>query len=610
MNIVTLDFETYYDVKCSLTKLTIMEYVKHPMFKVWGVGVQVNDEQPGWFAEEDVEWILDDIDWDDSILVCHNTLFDGYILNHTYKHLGVKPTIYADTAAMARGLWPGQSAALKNVVERCFPNDPHMRKGEELVKAKGIYDLPPDIENEIANYCVQDVNLTRAIHDEMLRFYNFPEFESRVIDLTTRIFCEPQLKTDKELLVNFLKEQKQETIDAIESSGLDRATLASNQKFAAWAKEQGLDVPEKESPATGKMIPAFGKNDAAFKQWKREHDEYDHVFKARERVKSRLNETRAERFLSNTTEDGYLPTPLKYYAAHTGRFGGAEKINLQNLPRNSPLRKALTAPLGKLLYVADLSQIEARLLAWISGQKDLVEDYRKGVDIYSSFASGLYGYPVSKERPEERFVGKTAILGLGYGMGANKFRATCAQADIQVTQQFAQNTVDKYRSTYSYIPEFWNRSTGMLRFSTDVKPYYYNEKRPMSYNYKCLSVVNNGIRLPNGLALRYPDLQLLSYAKLSYKNYGKVEYTYGGRITENIVQALARIVICEHMLKIQSYTDLDVVLTVHDEIVALGDARDPQIKLDNMIKIMTTPPSWAPDLPLAAEGGWDTCYSK
>ena len=600
MSLITLDFETYYDPKVSLTKMSVMEYIKHPMFKVWGVGIKLNDEPTEWFGEDETQAALDDIDWDETTLVCHNTPFDGYLLTQLSGH---RPKYYIDTAAMARGRWPGQSARLKDVAERCFPDDESMRKGEELVNAKGIYDLPPDIEDSLAGYCIQDVDLTYAIYQKLRNEY--PDIEMDVIDLTTRMFCEPKIVVNIDKTQAFLDAAVQSSTTAIEQSGLDRSTLASNQKFAAWAEEQGLKVPTKTSPTTGKKIPAFGKNDAAFRQWTQKNPEFAHVFAGREAVKSRLNETRAQRFIDSTNAEGCIPAPLRYYAAHTGRFGGTEKINLQNLPRNSELRRVLEAPEGKLMYVADLSNIESRMLAWLAGQDNLLEMYYYGADVYSAFASDLYNRPITKANEVERFVGKTAILGLGYGMGAQKFMATLKTANIDLPFEECLEAVNAYRANYAGIPALWEQSERILRQAITLC----NGER-FAYEYKCLQAAPSAIIMPNGLSLRYHDLTLLENGKMSYKVNGKTEFTYGGKITENIVQALARIVICEQMLAIQQLSEFEVVLTVHDEIIAIGDSSNPEERMDTMLSIMRTAPVWAPSLPLDAEGGWDTCYSK
>ena len=366
-------------------------------------------------------------------------------------------------------------------------------------------------------------------------------------------------------------------------------------------------MPTKTSPSTGEKIPAFGKNDAAYKQWQQQHPEWQHVFAAREAVKSRINETRAQRFIDCAKAGGALPAPLRYYAAHTGRFGGTEKINLQNLPRKSELRKAIEAPFGCFLYVADLSNIESRMLAWLAEQDELLQMYRDNVDVYCSFASKVYGRTITKADETERFVGKTAILGLGYVMGAQKFKATLKQANVDIDFFEAQNIVDEYRRTYQFIPDLWTRLEALLNESSNMARAMDDES--FGYSYKGIQAAPNSVLLPNGMSLRYPFL-FRSRSGLAYQSMGKTISTYGGRITENVVQALARIVLCDHMLGVQRLPEFDVVLTVHDEIIAGSSQDNAQEKLDTMIDIMCTPPTWAPDLPLDAEGGWDVSYSK
>ena len=165
LSILVLDFETYFDPHYSLKKLTTAEYVNGDQFKVWGLGVRFfSGQESDWLGENDVEPFLKDVDWPDTAVVCHNALFDGYILTQYYN---VHPAFYYDTAAMARGIDPMQSAKLSEVCKRLWPEDEQMRKGDELVTAKGIVDLPPDIEESIADYCKQDVDLTLAIYNKL-----------------------------------------------------------------------------------------------------------------------------------------------------------------------------------------------------------------------------------------------------------------------------------------------------------------------------------------------------------------------------------------------------------------------------------------------------------
>ena len=600
--LLTLDFETYYDTKLSLSKITTMEYVRDPQFKVWGVGLQVDDGEPYWVTEDDVEHAFDEFDWDNTALLCHNTPFDGFVLT---QHYGIKPAYYYDTAAMARGWWPGLSASLRATSERCFPKDEAMRKGDELVNAKGIYDLPPDIEEQIAGYCRQDVALTHAIYKQLYEAY--PQSELDLIDLTTRMFCEPVLQIDRARLTTYHESEVMAGETAITNSGLSREVLASNQKFTAAIEDLGITVPTKRSPNTGLSIPAFGKNDAGWKQLVSMYPEHQHIWDGRVAVKSRINETRASRFLAAADPaTNTLPAPLRYYAAHTGRFGGTDKLNLQNLPRGSELRKCLVAPEGHLVYVADLSNIEARMLAWLAGQDDLLAQFANGEDIYSNFAATVYDRPINKnDDPTERFVGKTAILGLGYGMGAAKFKATLAAGaagpSLLYTDAQAAAVVTKYRQSYNRIPILWKRLENYVTMSL-------YEKADLPYS--VLTFRNGTIQLPNKMSLKYKDLRA-NNGQLEYIGRNGIEKTYGGRLTENVVQALSRIVITDAMLKLQdAIPEGKVALTVHDEVVIVAPNTEPDATMELVIDTLCIPPEWAKDLPLDAEGGYAHNYSK
>ena len=600
--LVTLDFETYFDTKVSLTKLTTMDYVRHEKFKVWGVGIKIDHDDTEWYGEDEAEAAIHDIDWSEATVVCHNTPFDGYILT---RHYGVTPKYYIDTAAMNRGLFPGQSARLKDCAIRAFPNDATMRKGEELADAKGIYDLDPELEEAIAGYCIQDVDLTYAIYNELVD--RMPQSEMDIIDMTCRMFCEPKLIVNREALILFRDFQITASEQAIEEAGIDRKVLSSNQQFHDFLFTIGIVPPTKKSPTTGKNIPALGKNDKAFTQMQKMYPEYQHIWNARKAVKSRINETRAQRFIDATHDDGTISVPLRYYAAHTGRFGGTEKINMQNMPRNSELRKALCAPEGQLVFVADLSNIEARMLAWLADEVDLLDQFRSGDDIYSNLATQIYGRPINKtDDPTERFVGKTAVLGLGYGMGATKFQATLEAGAMGPPMKFtateAQNVVNTYRSTYSGVQLLWQKLE--LKLANTINPAYEEEWHGLVFKDK-------KIYLPNGLALHYNDLRY-EFGQLTYDSGRAIEKTWGGRITENVVQALSRIIVTDSMLHIEKDTTLDaqVVLTVHDEIVLISQANNPDATMDKLIAHMCTPPSWAEDIPLDAEGGYDVSYSK
>ena len=598
MQKIYLDFETYYDVQLSLTKMSTEQYVNHPDFKVWGVGIKVEDGETEWYNEEETPDVLQQIDWANTAVVCHNTLFDAYILTQYFNCI---PAFYYDTAAMSRGLYPNMSASLANACKREFANDETMRKGEELVNAKGVRDLDPELDAQIGGYCIQDVDLTYALFQSYMT--NYPDKELQIIDLTVRLFVEPKLMLDRGSLTTYKDEIAIKTAAGIEASGTTREVLASQQKFKAYLEDLGIVVPTKKSPTTGKRIPAFGKNDSAYIQMCNLYPEYKHIWDARELVKSRIEETRAQRFIDSTNPDGTFSIPLRYYAAHTGRFGGSDKINLQNLPRGSKLRTALMAPEGQKLFIADLSNIEARMLAWLSKEADLLDAFATGRDVYCEFASQIYGRTITKQDKLERYVGKTAILGLGYGMGADKFQATLktGSPSVELSDTAAKSIVMQYRGMYPNIPKLWSGMKDSL--VQMINPQGYGLK------YGPLTIRARALELPNGMALNYPNL-MFEYGNFVYKTEREIIRTHGPRITENVVQALARIVITDQMLEVQAMPEVDIVLQVHDEIIAIGSELDSDATMEKIINIMRTAPNWCSDLPLDAEGGVSQVYDK
>ena len=598
MQKIYLDFETYYDVQLSLTKMSTVQYVNHPDFKVWGVGIKVDEGETEWYNEEETPEILSQIDWNDCSLICHNTLFDAYILTQYFGH---NPAFYYDTASMSRGLYPNMSARLKDCATRQFPNDVSMRKGDELVNAKGVRDLDPDLDAQIGGYCIQDVDLTYALFKAYL--VNYPESELQLIDLTVRMFVEPKLILDRGLLIAYKEDIKVKTAALIEASATTREVLASQVKFKNHLENIGIVVPTKTSPATGQKIPAFGKNDSAYVQMCQAYPEYNHIWQGREAVKSRVEETRAERFLEATNPDGTFSVPLRYYAAHTGRFGGSDKLNLQNLPRGSKLRTAIMAPEGQKLFISDLSNIEARMLAWMAKEHELVEAFATGRDVYCEFASQIYGRTITKADKLERYVGKTAILGLGYGMGHQRFKDTLKMGSpsVDITVGTAMVIVNQYRGMYPNIPKLWSGMKDSL--------FQMLNPRSIGLKYGPLKIGARALELPNGMALSYPNL-MYDNGEFIYKTQRETIRTHGPRVTENVIQALARIVITDQMLDIQSMPQVDIVMQIHDEIVAIGSESDSDKTMEQIIGIMRTPPSWCSDLPLDAEGGVSQVYDK
>ena len=618
MQLVTLDFETYYDVGFSLSGLTTEEYIRDARFQVIGVGIKVDESETYWVtgSHEVIQDSLNKIDWKNSALLCHNTQFDGAILAFRF---GVVPHLYLDTLSMARatnGVEVGGSLAF--LVEYYDLGV----KGTEVVQAKGkrLEDFSETELSAYAGYCINDVELTYKLFGVLAP--KFPQSEIDLIDLTLRMYTEPLLEVDDALLQDRLIEvqlEKSELLQGLmvklecETEECVRAKLASNKQFAEILQELGVIVPTKISPATGKETYALAKGDQGFIDLCEHEDPFiQQLCTVRLGTKSTIEESRIERFIGiGSRNKGKLPIPLKYYGAHTGRWAGSDKVNFQNLPardkKKKALKNAIIPPDGYKVINADSSQIEARVLVWLAGQNDVVQWYKEERDVYCEFASTVYERPITKADKTERAVGKTCILGLGYGTGWAKLQQTLKlAAGVELDERECKRLVSVYRNINSKVIDLWRECEEALR---DIASWP-DSKQPYPIGqHNALYATPQGIKLPNGLYIKYPGLTWdtsEAKSKFIYKSRRGFISIWGGSVVENVVQALARIIIGEQMLKInEKYRP---VLTVHDAVVNVI----PETEIDDAMKFiidtMSTPPDWATGLPVACEAHFGDSY--
>jgi len=604
MDIIVLDFETFYSQKFSLSKMTTEEYIRDSQFETIGVAVKRNDEQTEWFSGTKAQtkrWLAK-WNWANSVAVAHNAMFDMAILNW---HFDIRPKRIVDTLSMLRAIdGPHAGNSLAKAVERYGLGV----KGTEVINALGKrrLDFTDEDLERYGDYCINDVELTQKLFEVIAPL--MPVSELRLIDLTIRMFTEPVLVLDKEVLTNHVANVRSKKAKLMEAIKADKDALMSNPKLAVLLTSLGVVPPTKTSPTTGKVAYAFAKSDEAFKALLDHHDpRVQAVVAARLGVKSTLEETRTERFI-NIADRGTLPVPLRYYAAHTGRWGGDDKVNLQNLPRKSPLKKSMKAPEGYVFIDCDSSQIEARTLAWLAGQNDLVDAFAKGEDVYKIMASSIYDVPIEGVTDDQRFVGKTTILGCGYGMGGTKFQLQLKTMGVTLLQKECNSIVYTYRNQFSHIPLLWEQGDKALEALMDTKT------APLG-NHEALLVDMFGIRLPNGMYLRYDNLRKEQDKKTGRDQYvydvkrGRTTlptYIYGGKLIENVCQALARIIIGEQMLMVSR--KLRVVLTVHDAVGVIAPIEEADEALAFVEACMRIRPKWATTLPLNCESKMGASY--
>jgi hypothetical protein len=665
--LLTLDFESYFDAEYSLSKLTTESYVRDPRFEVLGVGVKWGREPAVWMEETDFRAWADRLDWSRVAVLAHHAQFDGFVLSHHYGH---RPRFWACTLSMARAIHGTTRGASLEALAEWYEVG---AKGHELtsVKGKRRRDLSAEEWLAFGEYCRTDCELTRAVFDRMLP--GFPKEELWLVDTTARMFTEPCLVADQDVLARALtaeRAKKKEVLEKVagiqastEEDALEaaRATLASNDKFADLLRRFDVEPPTKQGK--NGTIYAFAKSDPGMQALlEHQDDEIRALAHARLTVKSTLVETRTER-LAGIGRRGTVPIYLKYCGAHTNRWSGGDKMNPQNFNRGGALRDALLAPPGWMLVVADSSQIEARVVAWLAGETRLLDTFRRndqtGGDFYSDVGSQFFGRKLSKkDTPVERQTSKSMVLGLGFSMGWQKFAGellkgmlgappvqfsdarqygvdvfafeskpfgrdgeTCGDRvralletgvrlgykDLLVHCAVTAYFVGLYRSSYSRISGLWYAMNDALAVMEDPEGDPVQVRRRLG----CIEVMRHALRKPSGMVLRYPGLRRRGndYTYLGGASGREVTKVYGGLLTENVVQSLARDVVAEQALWVRA-AGHRVVTTTHDEIVACVPETQAEQVLAEMLGIMRRPPKWCADLPLNASGAVARRYGE
>jgi DNA polymerase I-like protein with 3'-5' exonuclease and polymerase domains len=649
--IITIDFETYWDTKAgyTLSKMTTEEYIRHDLFHAFGCCVHEfgTDSPTTWVRGDRLREYFSGVDWGRTAVLAHNAQFDVSIMEWVYD---VHPAFIFDTLSMARalrGVEVGNSLA-KLAIDFDLP-----AKGTAVHTTNGVAELDEVMESELADYCKHDVYLCERIFDRLGKGY--PAKELRLIDMTLKMYTRPVLQLDPNMLTDAILDEKEKREALLQKLDVVETALASNPQFAALLEKLGVAAPTKVSKTTGKQTLALAKNDALFQALLNgEREDVALLCEARLRVKSTTERTRAQRFL-DISKRGALPVPLSYYGAQTGRWTASKgsAINMQNLKRGTKerpsfLREAIMAPEGYQLVVGDLSQIEPRVLAWLSDYTDMLDIFRAGGDPYAAFGAQMFNIPgLSKEsHPDLRQSAKSALLGCGYGLGWAAFASQLLTGflgappqrydlafakKLGVTQQAAQKfldwevnveklnaiphtcttkelvihclaskaIIDKYRATATPVVDFWSLNTELINESL------YKGKE---YKHKCLTYRKGEIVLPSGMKLLYPDLNIRRYTD-EKTNKEQTEWTYGqdrtkiyaGKITNNVTQGVARCVMTDGMVR--TAKRYFVAGTVHDEqIVVVPDAEVSEAKTWVLAQ-MTMEPSYMQGIPLSADGG-------
>lgn len=614
MQSVVVDFETYYDPSSgyTLSKMTTEEYVRDPRFETILCGFKVGKEPAYWVDGPLVAHELRRLQLEHCAVIAHHSHFDGLILSH---HYGIYPKLHIDTLSMARAL--RGSKAGNSLAALCkwlgIPD-----KGSEVENAAGKRrrDFSRSALDAYGAYCMNDCEREYELAAHMT-----PQFireELALIDRIIRMFTEPVLQLNVPRLEAYARELAANKLSLLMQAGLQLTDVRSNDKFAEALRFVGVEPPLKVSPSNpAKAVYAFAKTDPGMIELAEHPDEVvQAMIAARLNARSTINETRTARMLSMASR-GPACVYLNFSGAgQTHRLSGGDKTNWQNLTRGGTLRNSVEAPDGHVLVVGDSSNIESRLLDWVSGQEDQVEAYRRydagrGPDIYCVTAERIYKRPIVKGVDKtERQMGKVTKLGLGYGMGPHKFvlavRAQTRSPDnpkgIIIGEVESRDIVNIYRTGHKHVTAFWRRCEDSLaaiasgRYDVGVDPR------------GIVRTCEDGLLLPNQLKIKYLDLKHDQLTGWTYWDGRARQKIYGGKVCENIIQALARIVVLYQLMMVPPKRRL--VLSSHDEGAFCVKEQHAERTAWEVAEALRTPLPWCLDLPLNCEVGYHKNYGK
>lgn len=654
-NIIGGDYESYFNTakpdvkgakKYSLGRggLTTSEYVHDERFQTHCISVRgIHDSRSTVMTEAEWKRYARTIDWKKTAFLAHHTHFDGLINSY---HYDIRPAFMLDTMSMGRAVLPVTVGDGLDAMGRALGLGG--KEGKESLAALDGVRVPSAAQmRALKKYAGRDMDLTWALFWKLLPF--IPEDELHVIDITVRMFTDPCVNINPEKMQAVVDEEIARKSALVSKTKVDRSIMTKNEPFAEELRKNGVEPPMKVKPALKKQMKdgyepqypvdytyAFASSDLEFKALLQHGNK-----KIRDLVAARLavKSTNLEKKAGKLTERsalGRVPIYLKYSGARTHRWSGSDGVNFQNMNRGSDMRKAMEAPEGYVFVIADQAQIEARLNAWYAGQEDIVETFRRGEDVYSHTASGIYGRHIDKDRdPEERFVGKTATLGLGYQAGAPRFadmlRIGQFGPPIDISDAKARDVVKAWRQSNWAIVANWKATQEMFKraivLGTTVE-----DRHGIVYEGKKIELPGGRVRItgythhePSGMSIRYDDVQLSEDGRdLSYmsayrplaKGGAKIERTklYGGILVENRTQFMARNVLAKQMVETKKRVNkawgFRHASTTHDEILGMVKKQYGDKAHELVVDIMTTELLWTPGLPFGVDSKVSPIYNK
>lgn len=594
--LLTLDFETYFTRAYNLRRLSIEEYVRNQQFRVHCLAVKPYREPAECVpAEKAEEWVKAQ-DWENTSVICHHAAFDCFILSHIYH---VSPRMIFCTLSMARALnGPLVSCSLEALAAQCG-------LGAKTVPYNDVCGLswesmPGALRRALMDGCMHDAALTENLFDRFIQ--HVPPAELSVIDLTVRMFTEPQIIGNAGELHALAETERLHKDELMQALGVAEADLQSASKFTALLEALGEDVPRKQGKSG--LIPCVAKTDDYMQGLLERQDSAGRLAEARLAVRSTINETRAGR-LAGIAERGRVPVYLHYCRAVTTRWSGGGSVNMQNLPRSGALRRALKAPEGHAFIILDFKQIEYRVLCGLTKMRDKLEALNDPArDLYCEFATKLFQRPITRGNEKERMFGKVIVLSSGYGSGHGKAAALAKSYGFENYRQLGEIAIDMYRREHGAVVRLWQTLDRVLRSMHRKEGFF-------ALGPVCIE--GSTVMLPNMLIIDFDllissDGSLLRRARkggpvqdnisiIAAMSEGYERY-WGGTLTNFLCQSIARCYLSDLMVEASSQLGLRPCMLAHDEYVTIVDADAAPEYERWLISLASTPRPWWPDGPV------------
>lgn len=650
---LSLDYETYCEL--NLKKVGLHKYVNHSSFEVICLSWAIDQEDPLlWLPWEPVpERLMAALTHPEVLIYAFNAGFERAVINRTYKLMGMikPPSIVRYRCSMAIGCSYSYPQSLDNATQASGVAQKKDKRGQYLINKlckpkKWSNSTPftrwtpqnaPQDFADFYDYCKQDVRAERAFLNFLPRQELSPTeqiiWQHTIIQNDRGVHCDFPLAQQ---VLSVIDDWKQDLL--IELSELTDGVITTGGQTARmknYAAEHGIEMPDFGAETVIKFL-AMDSVPLNVKQ----------VLRYRQLL-SKTSTAKFTKMLDARCWDDTVKGNMFYWGAITGRYG-ARGLQIQNLPRRNEkdptalinafwdgyeavkaafgneimsqasklIRPCVISPPGEDLYVSDYSSIENRILHWCAGDEVTLEEFRQGLDQYKTFSADKYSIAYEAVTDQQRFYGKTAILGLGFQMGAGTYHATANSQGLVMSKEEATQTVSFYRNKYKLVKMLWEKLYAAAVYCVQTG-------RQTQYKLAKFAVVKDHLfmKLPNGRCLSYPQPRMIDDTMpwgevkevISFmgvnpysKKWGRLKIT-PGRLTENLVQGAARDVVVQGALNVEK-AGYKVIGSVHDEVIS----RAPEGfgSMEEFNQLICDMPAWAEGLPLAAEGYIAKRYRK